>query len=437
MDLFKIESKDKEHLKSIIFFRIMVDFTSRLLSYMLPLMLIYMGWNELWYGLIYSVAGYASTATVFFLGYITDIRKRRNTLIAGIGLSVLSMAGFYFSTISELKIWMIGTYAFFGLAGSLTEMSLNTLLADISHSKDKKIQSFSLLEFFRNIGGVLAPLIGGIFLTVYTKFRIRQEAYLALMIIITVLLFLTFLFSFKFPIPIMDKEEVRKLKTDEEWSTFEKDKEKKSIGLQLGAFLLCQLILGFTSGVAIPFLRFYIIDYFAVSDMTWAIISAIFNLGIAFGNLSIVPMSKRVGNEKTLGFLYFIVPLLALGIALGNALPVVVTFHVLRGSAANMSRPAWNSFFYSWLPPEFRGRSSGLVSAGRRLARSGGTNVGAIIFPLLGKWTFPIMMLGYPVAILIPLLVQKFLKNNDTNSKKYKENGSTDVTADEGDDDYL
>ncbi|MHA1398651.1 MAG: hypothetical protein ACTSSF_13250, partial [Candidatus Heimdallarchaeaceae archaeon] len=99
-------------------------------------------------------------------------------------------------------------------------------------------------------------------------------------------------------------------------------------------------------------------------------------------------------------------------------LPVISLFFVLRSTAANMSRPAWNSFFYSWLPPQFRGTSTGFVSAGRRLTRAIGTQAGVFIYTSLSVWTFPIATLAYPIAILIPIGVQFILKSK---KKKFDE----------------
>ena len=129
-------------------------------------------------------------------------------------------------------------------------------------------------------------------------------------------------------------------------------------------------------------------------------------------------MSNKIGNEKVLAILHFLVPALALGITLGPTLMVVAVFFVIRGSAANMSRPTWNAFFYSWLPPKYRGTSTGFVSAGRRLSRALGTMSGVFIYEALLAWTFPIATLGYPIAIMIPIIVQRFLKNRRADSQE-------------------
>ena len=122
-------------------------------------------------------------------------------------------------------------------------------------------------------------------------------------------------------------------------------------------------------------------------------------------------ISDRFGNEKSLAVLHFLVPPLALGLALGGTLWTVAIFFVTRSTSVNMTRPAWNSFFYGWLPPKYRGTSTGFVGAGRRLSRSLGTQAGSFIYVALGPLTFPIATLGYPIAIMIPIIMQKFLKN--------------------------
>ena len=144
----------------------------------------------------------------------------------------------------------------------------------------------------------------------------------------------------------------------------------------------------------------------------WSILQAVSNVGIAVGSLFMHNLSDKFGNEKSLASLHFLVPALAFGITLGTTLPVVSTFFILRGTAADMLRPAWNSFFYGWLPPRYRGTSTGFVSAGRMLTRALGTQSGSFIFAALGAWTFPLATAGYPIAIMIPVIVQLFLKKN-------------------------
>ncbi len=411
-----------------------------MIRYVIPLFIIFLDWDNFYYGLIFSVSGYLATGVIFGLGYITDVKKRKYTMIVGLGMASLSMFLFYLSSFSEIKGWMIAAYSLFGVSGSLAQISLTTLLADVTPTKGEKTRSFSLMAFFWNIAGVVAPLLGGFFLTLFSQkqpvylrfvhqpnnlfqfsnsFYLQlKSGYMLLILMIAIFLLITMLLAFKFPIPDTTKDEAKELAVGEDWKQYE-SKSKKPIGIQLIGFFACEAIIGFTSGIAIPFIRLYIIDELNTTDIQWAYILAISNLGIALGSLLILPLSKKIGNERVLAILHFLVPALALGIALAPTLLIVSVFFVLRSSAANMSRPAWNSFFYSWMPPKYRGSSTGLVSAGRRLSRSLGTWIGSYIYTALLAWTFPIATLGYPVAIMIPILMQLFLKKKNTSDKEH------------------
>ncbi|NPD88964.1 MAG: MFS transporter [Asgard group archaeon] len=400
----------------IILFRTLVGFNTRLIRYLVPLFLIFLEWNEYFYGLLFSVAGYLATGVIIGLGYITDVKKRKYTLIVGIGISALSMLLFYFSSVSEIKGWMIAAYSLFGVSGQLAQISLTTLMADVTPTKKEKTRFFGYMAFFWNVAGVIAPLLGGAFLTVFNLFQSQKQSYMSLMLFVSAFLFLTMLLAFKFPIPETSKEDASEIAKGEVWKSYE-NKNKKPIGFQLVAFFVCEAIIGFTSGIAIPFVQYYIITDFQTSDILWSVILAASNVGIALGSLLMVKISNRFGNEKSLAVLHFLVPLLALGISLGGTLWTVSIFFVTRSTAANMSRPAWNSFFYGWLPPKYRGTSTGFVGAGRRLARSLGTQAGSFIYVALGAWTFPIATLGYPIAIMIPIIMQLFLKNKEKESE--------------------
>lgn len=419
---------------SIIFYRTLIGLSNRLTQYFVPLFIIFLNWNDFYYGLIFAVAGYLASGLIIGLGYITDVKKRKYTMIAGLGAAGISMFLFYAASFTDMKVWMIAAYSLFGVSRSLTQISLTTLLADVTPSKEEKTKFFSLMHFFWNMAGVVAPLLGGAYLTIYASFRTHygsftafnggnfsdfhliadKSPYLNIILFIAIFLIVTMFLTFRFPVPDTSKEEAKELSRGEDWKKYENG-SKKPIGFQLLAFFFCESIIGFTSGVAIPFIRKYVIEDLSASDMQWAIILAASNAGIALGSLTIVPLSKKFGNEKILAILHFAVPALALGLALSPGLILASVFFVIRSSSANMSRPAWNSFFYSWLPPKYRGSSTGFVSAGRRLMRALGTTIGGVIYNTAGRilpWTFPVVTLAYPLAIMIPIIMQRFLKKN-------------------------
>lgn len=131
----------------IILFRSLIGFNTRLIRYLVPLFLIFLSWNEYMYGLLFSVAGYLTTGVIIGLGYITDIKKRKYTMIIGIGVSAVSMLLFYFASLSEIKGWMIAAYSLFGISGQLAQLSLTTLMADVTSTK-KKLNSLVTWHFF-------------------------------------------------------------------------------------------------------------------------------------------------------------------------------------------------------------------------------------------------------------------------------------------------
>ncbi|MHA1398114.1 MAG: MFS transporter, partial [Candidatus Heimdallarchaeaceae archaeon] len=264
---------------SIIFFRTLIGFSNGMVRYIVPLFLIFLNWNEFYYGLIYSVSGYLTTGVIIGLGYITDVRKRKYTMIIGIGLSSLSMLLFYLSSFSEIKGWMIAAYSLFGISGSLAQLSLTTLLADVTPTKKEKTRSFGYMAFFWNLSGVIAPLVGGGFLTIYRHFRPEKESYMILILLVSIFQMLTMFLAFKFPIPITSKDEAKEKSKGADW-TFYQNQSKKPIAIQLIAFFLCEALIGFTSGIAIPFIRYYILTVFKPSDFVWSVILSASNVGI-------------------------------------------------------------------------------------------------------------------------------------------------------------
>ena len=166
---------NKEHkASSIIFYRTLIGLSNRMIQYVVPLFIVFLDWSSLHYGLLFSVSGYLASGVIVGLGYITDVRKRKITMIIGLGAASVSLVLFYISTFSNLIGWMIAAFSLFGISRSLAQISLTTLLADITPSKKEKTRFFSYMQFFWNMSGVVTPLLGGAYLTLFIKFRTHK-----------------------------------------------------------------------------------------------------------------------------------------------------------------------------------------------------------------------------------------------------------------------
>ncbi|MHA1202968.1 MAG: MFS transporter, partial [Candidatus Heimdallarchaeaceae archaeon] len=270
---------------SIIFYRTLIGLSNRLTQYIIPIFIIFLNWNDFYYGLILAVAGYLASGLIIGVGYITDVKKRKYTMIAGLGAAGLSMFLFYGASFTEVKGLMIAAYSLFGVSRSMTQISLTTLLADVTPSKEEKTKFFGFMHFFWNMAGVVAPLIGGAYLTIYANYRTHygsfsafnggsfsafhliadKSPYMNIILFIAIFLIITMFLTFRFPIPDTSKEEAKEISRGEDWKKYENG-SKKPIGFQLLAFFFCEAIIGFTSGVAIPFIMKYMIVNLSASD---------------------------------------------------------------------------------------------------------------------------------------------------------------------------
>ena len=171
--------------------------------------------------------------------------------------------------------------------------------------------------------------------------------------------------------------------------------------------------MGFASGVAIPFIGYYMYDTFSLSELQWGILNSILWIVLTFGYLFMNFIAEKAGKDRIVVVYWTLVIPAAVGIMLaGGAGKFYLTsfFFILRYIFAMTPSAAWNSFLFEWIPPKNRGKVMGFLQTGQRGLRATGTLAGGYIFDEIGATVFPIAMIAYPVAGLIPLIISKVMK---------------------------
>jgi MFS family permease len=114
----------------------------------------------------------------------------------------------------------------------------------------------------------------------------------------------------------------------------------------------------------------------------------------------------------------------------GNAGRFYLTafFFILRYIFSMTPSAAWNSFLFEWIPPKNRGKVMGFLQTGQRGLRATGTLAGGYIFDTIGAKVFPIAMIAYPVAGLIPLIISKIMKKKlDLTEEELGDNETNEI----------
>ena len=194
-------------------------------------------------------------------------------------------------------------------------------------------------------------------------------------------------------------------------------------------FGLSQLIVGFSSGMVIPYFIPWIYAAFEPDPVILGSIPAIANLTLASGTLLVGLSSERVGKLKMIFILNLLAPILTFGIVYIPYFLIMIVFYIARQTVANMSRPAFNSLFMGEITTSRRGRSLAVTRVLWQFPRQTGTLTTAFILGFFGGIVpfglivFPIAMIMYPIST-IPLYIA--VRRNRM-QKEQIDFGSTDL----------
>ena len=373
-----------------------------------------MHWTDYEYGLILSIGGYAAMAVVFLLGIVVDIQFKRTTMIVGLVCVIASAVVFTRVRLFGLSILF---YALFAIGQQLMMISTNTFIANETKRGQDRTVGFTANQATRGIANSLAPIISMYMLTIPGLNFDWAFLIMAGFAVVAIVL----IFTLKLVVEDTPKAEIdyaQKLSEDskDEYTNFSDQKEgKKSIlGVQI-SFGLGRMLMGFTSGVAIPFVGRYIYAEFLTGHYVnatemWGWLNFVFWIVLTAGYILIGLFAEKIGKEFIVVVSWAMVIPAAVGIMLANTFYVAATFYIIRAFFAMCPSAAWNSFMYEWIAPKHRGKTLGLLQTGQRGMRATGTLIGGLAFATLGTTLFPIAMTAYPIAGLIPLIQSKIVK---------------------------
>ncbi|MHA1125890.1 MAG: MFS transporter [Candidatus Heimdallarchaeota archaeon] len=372
-------------------------------------------WTEYQYGIILAVGGYAAMAFVFVLGIVVDIQFKRTTMIIGIIFTIASALVFSRVSIFGLSITF---YALFAIGQQLMMISTSTFIANETKKGQHRTFGFTGNQATRGVANAIAPIISMYLLKIGIDYTWVFTIITAFAVISLILVFTLKLVAEESPKAEIEYAEKLSEESEDDFTKYSKTKDgKRSIlGVQV-SFGIGRMLMGFTSGVAIPFVGWYVYTSFLEGVYTesaaieiWGWINCIHWVVLTLGYLLMGAFAEKIGKSKIVVIFWALVIPAAVGIWLAQSLLVVVTFYIMRSFFAMTPGAAWNSFLYEWIPPKHRGKTLGLLQTGQRGTRSTGTLLGGLAYAALGASLFPIAMTAYPIAGLLPLIQSYVVK---------------------------
>ncbi|MHA2151950.1 MAG: MFS transporter [Candidatus Thorarchaeota archaeon] len=380
-----------------------------------PLFVLAIGSDEAFYGLIVAMAGYVQSLVVFPAGSFSDKRGRGPAILFG---------GLFSGTVILLLPFAVDTtivlilYAATGIGSGFRMSSVQALIADATKRGDERTQSYGYTTAIATLVAVAGPFIGGFVLdeTAFPGIDPVMVRYMILFFIMGGLRitagFVGFIAERRLnDLGMLDNSEVKDTPIER---TQDADNDTKTATL----FGISRLIMGFSSGMVVPYMILWIIDAFNPSEVVLGSIPAIAGLTLASGALFVGLMSERTGKLKMITGLYILAPILTIGIVYSprpEGFVLMAIFYISRQAVANMAQPANNSLLMGEISQERRGRSYALTRIMWTFPRQTGTLVASAMLSAgffasmteFGVLVFPIAMVLYPISVIPMYLAVK------------------------------
>ena len=378
-------------------------------SLVLPLYALAIGQDEAFYGIMIAAAGYVQAVALFPAGTISDKHGRGISIFIG---GLVSGGALIFLGISTDVVWTLTLYAATGIGQGFMRTSIDSLIADYTKSGDERTRSYGYTTAFATLAGTIGPLFAGYILdplaTPWLEWWTVRFAIVLFFMggtkLLTGLLGLYTEYWLKDRV-IIDDYGIEEIEIEE--NTTAEDDLKTALLFGFG-----QAIMGFSSGMVIPYLIPWIYATYETDPFILGILPSVANITLASGTLFVGLRSEKVGKLRMIGLLYLLAPILTIGLVYTPVFLVMSVFYVVRMAVANMARPATNSLYMSEISMKRRRRTMAVIRILWTFPRQTGTLFTAILLSIglfggitpFGILIFPIAMFLYPLSV-IPMYI--------------------------------
>jgi len=365
--------------------------------------------TDAFYGLIVAIAGYVQALALFPAGTLSDKHGRGVAILIGgfVSGTGLFMMPFAFDTTTILLL-----YALTGVGTGFTMTSIKTLVADYTDRGEERTRSFGITMAVGTMAAVAGPIVAGFILDPIALPGINPQ-----MARYSIVFFMWGGLRIATGIVGLVTERwlrrnlPRRIQRDTSIREEPEGPDARNDAITATLFGISRLIMGFSSGMVVPFIIPWINDSFNPSEVVLGSLPAISNVTLASGALFVGLASERVGKVKMISALYVLAPILTIGMVYTPFLLMAV-FYIARMGVANMAQPAFDSLFMGEVSQSRRGRSLALTRVMWTFPRQTGTLVTAFLLGLgflgttaqFGVIVFPLAMTLYPISV-IPMYV--------------------------------
>jgi MFS family permease len=369
----------------------------------LPLFVVFSGFEEAFYGIIVAAAGYASALFLFPAGHLSDKKGRGVSILLGGIISGTTL--FLLPFFSSRNIILI-LYGITGIGSGFMRTSVSTLLADYTERGEERTQSYGYTTAIGILTGMVGAFLAGLILDTqfFTWIDAEIVRYIVVFAIMGTFRFATGITGFMTERWLQNHEEIEICEPTELEDPLPDSAENDAKTATL--FGIGRIMMGFSSGLVVPYLILWIDTAFTPAPSLLGIIKSLSSLTLATGTLAVGLSSEKVGKLKMITLLYILAPILMFGMVNSPILILSAVFYISRMAVANMARPARSSLLMEQLSAQRRGKSVAVTSIMWTFPRQTGTLIAALIMGLFGgivtfgRLFFPIALVLYPISVI-------------------------------------
>lgn len=327
-----------------------------------------LGYNDTMNGQIVSIQSLATAIMFVPIGLGGDRFSRKRLLIAGALFSGIFLIGRSFDYSASGLIWFA---VFSGLFAGVFQVLAIPFLAE-NVKKSQRLKMFSYYSSLVLASQVLGSLGGGVFADLLHTLGIAKVTGLQTVLFIggaaTLAAFIPMLFvsDDKTPaqtvttgaVPAAISSEDKNLSTTEQPGKLQ---DKKKDSRLIGQFVITQLLIGFGSGLVVPYLNLYFTNRFSVSLSAMSLLISLGQIMTIVSMLIGPTLAAKVGSVRAVViFQVFSLPFLLLT-GFTNVLFIASVSFLFRQALMNAANPIQSAILVDRVSDKRRGIANSLM----------------------------------------------------------------------------
>ncbi|MEK4435504.1 MFS transporter [Paenibacillus sp. FSL K6-2862] len=328
-----------------------------------------LGYNDTMNGQIVSIQSLATAIMFVPIGLGGDRFSRKRLLIAGALFSGIFLIGRSFDYSASGLIWFA---VFSGLFAGVFQVLAIPFLAE-NVKKSQRLKMFSYYSSLVLASQVLGSLGGGVFADLLHTLGIAKVTGLQTVLFIggaaTLAAFIPMLFvsddkasaqtvTTDHTVPAAIATEDKNLSTTEESGKLQNNNKDSRL---IGQFVITQLLIGFGSGLVVPYLNLYFTNRFSVSLSAMSLLISLGQIMTIVSMLIGPTLAAKVGSVRAVVlFQVFSLPFLLLT-GFTNVLVIASVSFLFRQALMNAANPIQSAILVDRVSDKRRGIANSLM----------------------------------------------------------------------------